>query len=93
MFIPYIPWNTIMSYLHTEYDYEKQAVINEVKQKCIALGSRVEYYPALIPCFMLQTTCIWAPLQSKYRSYQQLESLDNEKCTCRYCKKELWTRY
>ena len=91
--IPEPAFSTIMSYLHREYDYQRQLMIDELNQKCKGLGSKVDDFLGLVPCLMLPTKCIWQAMQSKYRCYQQKVGLDEEKCTCGYCKMELWGRY
>ena len=93
MFIPQPAWSSVMSYLHSEYDWERKAVIDELKQKCRALGSKVDEFLDLVPCLMLPTRCIWQAMQSKYRCHQQQMSLEEDKCKCGYCRIELWGRY
>ena len=85
-YIPDPVWSNIMSFLHKEYDFEKQTVVDELANLCqIARGADTLFTPALLlPC----TLC---NLASKYRNnYNQTRS---DVCTCVYCRLCMWNRF
>ena len=58
--IPEPAFSTIMSYLHREYDYERQLVIDELTEKCRGLGPNVDEFLELVPQLLLPTVCmVW----------------------------------
>ena len=85
-YIPDPAWSKIMSFLHKEYDFEKQAVVDELANLCqFAQSTDTLFTPALLlPC----TLC---NLASKYRNnYNQTRS---DVCTCVYCRLRMWSIY
>lgn len=89
--IPEPAWSNILSYLHREYDWEKQQVIRELTRKCLGLGKNKDDFIEFVPSLLLPTECIWGQMQSRYRCYRQQWAFDSEKCTCGYCKAGLWS--
>ena len=90
VYLPQQAFTNIMSFLHREYDWERQRVINELNQRCAVLGGNFEFLE-LVPSLMMPTECMWRRLQSKYRCYCNKMSV--EKCRCGYCRAGLWGIY
>ena len=90
VYLPQPAFCNIMSFLHREFDYERQQVIDELNEKCGVFGDEFECLE-LVPSLMLPTKCIWKNIQSKYRCYHNRMSL--EMCACRYCRDGLWGEY
>lgn len=89
-YIPDSAWSKIMSFLHKEYDFEKQAVVDELAYLIqIARNTDTFFTPAmLLPNAWECTLC---NLASKYRNnHNQTRS---DVCTCVYCRLCLWNRY
>jgi len=87
-YIPDSVWSKIMSFLHQEYDFEKQAVVDELAYLIqIARSTDTFFTPALL----LPRKCTLCTLASKYRNnHNQTRS---DVCTCVYCRLRLWHRY
>ena len=83
----------VFSYLHREYDWEKQQVIGELRGKCLGLGEDKDSFIEFVPALLLPTECIWRNEQSKYRCYSQRWAREEDKCTCGFCKAGLWGIY
>ena len=92
MFIPQPAWSNIMSYLHSEYDWERKAVIVELKQKCALFGDDFDFIE-FVPSLMLPTRCILQHVASKYRNYHNQTCTQPEACQCAYCALRLWNIY
>ena len=90
VYLPQPAFGVIMGFLHREFDYERQQVIDELNEKCEVFGDEFECLE-LVPSLMLPTKCIWKNIQSKYRCYHNRMSL--EMCACRYCRDGLWGEY
>ena len=85
-YIPDPVWSNIMSFLHKEYDFEKQAVVDELANLCqFAQSADTLFTPTLL------LPCTLGNLASKYRNnHNQTRS---DVCTCVYCRLCLWNRY
>ena len=91
--IPQQAWANILSYLHNEYDWDKQQVIDELRDKCLGLGEGRDNFIEFVPALLLPTECVWRNEQSKYRCYSQRWAREEDKCTCGFCKAGLWAIY
>ena len=80
----------VFSYLHRPYDYEKKQVLDELQRKCSVFGDKVNYLQ-FVPALLLPTECMHRNLQSRYRCWQDRWSTD--KCSCGFCKNNLWGYY
>ena len=82
MFIPQPAWSNIMSYLHSEYDWERKAVIVELKQKCALFGDDfdfIEFVPSLLlPTRSMMWNAQWYYIQAYIDSYHFLDRIDIE---------------
>ena len=90
--IPEPAWSNIMSYLHSEYDFEKSLVIYELKAKCAVFGDDFEFIE-FVPSLMLPTKGILQHLASKHRNYHNQTCTESEACQCAYCALRLWNIY
>jgi len=90
VYLPQPEFKNIMSFLHREYDWERQQVVDELNERCAVLGDDFEFLE-LVPSLMMPTECMWRRLQSKYRCYRNKVSV--EKCQCGYCRAGLWGIY
>ena len=86
-FVPDPVWQHIMSFLHKEYDFEKQAVVDELAYLCQIARSVETFTPALL----LPMECTLSNLASKYRNHHNQTRSDA--CSCVYCRLRLWHRY
>lgn len=91
-YFPQPVFANILSFLHKPYDYERGQVIAELNRRCAIFGADFQFLE-LVPQLMLPTECRWKRLQSKYRCYTQRWALDTERCTCVYCRNDLWGIY
>ena len=90
VYLPQPAFKNIMSFLHREYDWERQQVVDEMNERCAVLGDDFEFLE-LVPSLMMPTECMWRRLQSKYRCYRNRVSV--EKYRCGYCRAGLWCIY
>ena len=90
VYLPQPALTNILSFLHREYDSERQQVIDELNKRCAVIGDDFEFLE-LVPSLMMPTECMWRRLQSKYRCYRNRVSV--EKCRCGYCRAGLWCIY
>ena len=74
--IPEPAWSNIMSYLHSEYDFEKSLVIYELKAKCAVFGDTsdefafIEFVPSLLlPTRSMMWNVQWHYIQAYIDSY------------------------
>ena len=63
--IPQPAWSCIMSYLHREYDHERQEVLNELANKCTVFGDGFECLE-LVPQLLLPTRCMLKNVERWY---------------------------
>ena len=86
-YVPDSVWSKIMSFMHQEYDFEKQAVVDELANLCHIARCVDTFTPALL----LPMKCTLCNLASKYRNnHNQTRS---DACTCVYCRLRMWQRY
>ena len=90
VYLPQPAFKNMLSFLHREYDWERQQVVDELNERCAVLGDDFEFLE-LVPSLMMPTECIWRRIQSKYRCIRNEWS--EEKCPCGYCRAGLWGRY
>ena len=90
VYIPQPAFSTIVSFMHREYDYERQQVINELNKRCAVVGDDFPFLE-LVPSLMMPTKCMWRRLQSKHRCYHNQVSVN--KCRCGFCRAGLWGIY
>ena len=90
VYLPQQAFKNILSFLHREYDWERQQVVDELNERCAVLGDDFAFLE-LVPSLMMPTECMWRRLQSKYRCYRNKVSV--EKCQCGYCRAGLWGIY
>ena len=65
VYLPQPAFKNIMSFLHREYDWERQQVIDELNQRCAVLGDDFEFLE-LVPQLMLPTECMVWNVQRRY---------------------------
>ena len=90
MHLPQPALSNVMSFLHREYDWERQQVIDELNERSAVIGEDFQFLE-LVPSLMMPTECMWRRLQSKYRRY--CNQVSAEKCRCGYCRAGMWSIY
>ena len=64
-YLPQPAFKNIMSFLHREYDWERQQVIDELNERCAVLGDDFEFLE-LVPQLMMPTECMVWNVQRRY---------------------------
>ena len=69
VYLPQPAFRIIMAFLHREFDYERQQVIDELNEKCGVFGDEFECLE-LVPSLMLPTKCmVWNVQRSFISDY------------------------
>ena len=69
VYLPQPAFKNIMSFLHREYDWERQQVIDELNERCAVLGDDFEFLE-LVPSLMMPTECMVWNVQRRYMCNQ-----------------------
>ena len=65
VYLPQPAFKNIMSFLHREYDWERQQVIDELNERCAVLGDDFEFLE-LVPSLMMPIECMVWNVQRRY---------------------------
>ena len=65
VYLPQPAFKNMLSFLHREYDWERQQVIDELNERCAVLGDDFEFLE-LVPQLMLPTKCMVWNVQRRY---------------------------
>ena len=65
VYLPQPAVKNMLSFLHREYDWERQQVIDELNERCAVLGDDFGFLE-LVPQLMLPTECMVWNVQRRY---------------------------